>query len=145
METETKLDRSSRRSLKVRATAFTLAIFVLGISALSIFVSRSLQADMEQLLGEQQFSVVTSVARNVNDDLTERLQDLQTVAKEMDSAMLARPTALQARLEQRPPCCNCCSTAGFLSPGWTKYRLHLSPSPLKAQRVLASITVAGTS
>ena len=102
VETETKSDRSSRRSLKVRATAFTLAIFVLGISALSIFVSRSLQADMEQLLGEQQFSVVTSVAKTVNDDLTERLQALQTVAKDMDAALLARPTALQARLEQRP-------------------------------------------
>ena len=102
METETKLDRSSRRSLKVRATAFTLAIFVLGIPALSIFVSRSLQADMEQLLGEQQFSVVTSVAKTVNDDLTERLQALQTVAKDMDAALLARPATLQARLEQRP-------------------------------------------
>ena len=88
-------------SLKTRATVFTLVIFVLGISALSILVSRNLQADMEQLLGEQQFSVVTSVAKNINDDLTERLQALQTVAM-ADAALLARPAALQARLEQRP-------------------------------------------
>ena len=89
------------RSLKTRATLFTLAIFVLGIWSLSFYVGRSLQADMEKLLGEQQLSVVTSVATNINDDLTERLEALQTVAK-ADATLLAHPAALQARLEQRP-------------------------------------------
>ena len=102
METETKPDRSPWRSLKVRATVFTLVIFVLGIWAQSFYISRGLQTDMEQLLGEQQFSVVTSVARDVNDDLTDRLDALETVAKEMGADLLARPTALQANLEQRP-------------------------------------------
>jgi len=102
METETKPDRSPWRSLKVRATVFTLVIFVLGIWAQSFYISRGLQTDMEQLLGEQQFSVVTSVAKKVNDDLTDRLDALETVAKEMGADLLARPTALQANLEQRP-------------------------------------------
>jgi PAS domain S-box-containing protein len=90
------------RSLKTRLTVFTLVIFVLGIWSLSLYVGRSLQDDMEHLLGEQQFTVITSVAKSVNDDLTDRLQALETVAKEVDAGLLARPATLQARLEQRP-------------------------------------------
>ena len=100
METQVKSNHPLLQSLKTRATVFTLAIFVLGIWTLSFFVSRSLQTDMEHLLGEQQFSVVTSVAKRVNDDLGERLQALQTIA-ERDVALLANPTALQAHLEQQ--------------------------------------------
>jgi diguanylate cyclase (GGDEF)-like protein/PAS domain S-box-containing protein len=102
METETKSDRSPWRSLKVRVTAFTLIIFVLSIWALSFYVSRTLQADMEQVLGEQQFSVVSTVAREVNDDLSHQLKALEMVAKETNSDLLGSPAALQARMEQRP-------------------------------------------
>ena len=101
MEAPVKSNQSPLQSLKTRATVFTLAIFVLGIWTLSLFVSHSLQADMERLLGEQQFSVVASVAKRVNDDLGDRLQALQTIA-ERDVALLANPTALQAHLEQQP-------------------------------------------
>jgi diguanylate cyclase (GGDEF)-like protein/PAS domain S-box-containing protein len=93
---------SQWHSLKTRATVFTLAIFVLGIWSLSFYVSRSLQTDMERLLGEQQFSAVATVAKEVNTNLAERMQALQAIAKEMDSGLMARPTAMQARLEQRP-------------------------------------------
>ncbi len=89
-------------SLRTRATAFTLAVFVLGIGALSLYTSRMLKEDMQRVLGEQQFSVVTVVANDVNDNLTERLQALETLAKEMDAVMLGRPAAVQARLDQRP-------------------------------------------
>ena len=89
-------------SLKTRVIVFTLGIVVLGIWSLSIYIGRSLQADMEQMLGEQQMSVVTSIAKEVNQDLTQRLQALETVAKEMDAALLTHPTAVQTRLEQRP-------------------------------------------
>ncbi len=89
-------------SLKTRATVFTLAIFVLGIWALSLFVSRTLQADMERVLGVQQFSVVNVVAKNIDSEFTQRLQSLEAVAKEMDADLVGRPAALQARLEQRP-------------------------------------------
>ena len=50
------------QSLRTRATAFTLGVFVLGIWAMSLYVSRSLQADMEHLRGEQQLSVVTAAS-----------------------------------------------------------------------------------
>ena len=90
------------QSLKFRATVFTLAVFVLGMWSLSFYIGRSLQADMEQVLGEQQLSVVTSMAKEVNQNLTQRLKALETLAKEMDADLLARPAALQIRLEQRP-------------------------------------------
>jgi hypothetical protein len=90
------------KSLIVRATVYVLTVFVVSIWSLSLYIGRSLQADMQQLLGEQQLSVVTAVAREVNNNLTDRLQALETVAKEMDAALLANPAALQARLQQRP-------------------------------------------
>ena len=90
------------QSLKVRATVFTLAVFVLGMWSLSFYISRNLQADMVQMLGEQQLSVVTSMAKEVDQNLTQRLRALETLAKEMDADLLARPAALQTRLEQRP-------------------------------------------
>jgi hypothetical protein len=130
------------RSLKTRVTVFTLAAFALGIWSLSFYLSRSLQADMERLLSEQQFSVVTAVAQEVNDNLTDRLQALETIAKEMGPNLMGRPLPCRPAWSSAR-CCNCCSTAGPLSPAWTAYRLRLSPSPLKAYRVLASITRTG--
>ena len=94
--------RSYWHTLKTRATVYTLVVFVLGIWSLSFFVSRTLQSDMEQLLGEQQLSVVTVLAKEVNDNLTDRLQALKTVANEMDADLMRNPAALQTRLEQRP-------------------------------------------
>jgi len=102
MEHLMKPNFSAWQSLKTRATVFTLAVFVLGIWVLSIYLSRSLQADMERLLGEQQLSVVTAVAKEVNDNLTDRMQALETIAKEMDADLMRSPAALQIRLQQRP-------------------------------------------
>ncbi|MGB7645508.1 MAG: PAS domain-containing protein [Pseudomonas fluorescens] len=90
------------QSLKTRATLFTLTVVVSAMWSLSFFVSRNLQADMERLLGEQQLSVVTAVATEVNINLTDRLQALETIAHEIDADLMGHPVALQTRLEQRP-------------------------------------------
>jgi len=89
-------------SLKTRATVFTLVIFVLGLWSLSFYVSRSLRADMERLLGEQQFSTVSYIAAEVNGALSDRLAALELFAKEIDAQLMVNPAALQARLAQRP-------------------------------------------
>jgi PAS domain S-box-containing protein len=89
-------------SLKTQVTAFALAVFALSIWSLSFYLSRSLQADMERLLGEQQFSVVAALAKEVNDNLTDRQQALEAIAKQLDERLLGNPQALQALLEQRP-------------------------------------------
>ena len=90
------------QSLKTRVTVFTLAVFLSGIWALAVYASRMLQGDMERLLGEQQFSVVSATASHLNRELTERLASLETIAKEVDSELIGHPAALQARLQQRP-------------------------------------------
>jgi PAS domain S-box-containing protein len=89
-------------SIKTQTTVFTLTIFLMAIWSLSYYVSRSLQVDMERLLGEQQLSVVTAAAMNLNEDLSDRLQALETVAQEMDADLMGRPVAVQAHLENRP-------------------------------------------
>ena len=90
------------RSLKTRVTLFTLIIFVLSISALSFYTNRLLYSDMQRLLGEQQFSVVSSVAQTVNDELSNRLRALEAVANEINADLLGDHAALQMHLEQRP-------------------------------------------
>jgi diguanylate cyclase (GGDEF)-like protein/PAS domain S-box-containing protein len=91
-----------RDSLKTQVTVVALAVFAVSIWSLSFYLSRSLQGDMERLLGEQQFSVVTAVAKEVNDNLTERQQALEAIARQMDERLLGNPQALQTLLEQRP-------------------------------------------
>jgi len=90
------------QSLRTRATFFTLAVFVMGIVALSLHASRMLREDMERVLGEQQFQAVSMMARDLDDGLTLRLQALQAVAQLATPALLADPPALQAWLAQKP-------------------------------------------
>jgi len=90
------------RSLKTRATLLTLGIFVFGIWALSFYASSMLKEDMQRILGQQQFQTVSLVAAQVNEDLTERLEALERIAKDMDGHLVGNPAALQVRLEQRP-------------------------------------------
>jgi diguanylate cyclase (GGDEF)-like protein/PAS domain S-box-containing protein len=89
-------------SLKTRVTLLTLGIFVIGIWALSLYASRMLKEDMQRVLGEQQFQAVSLVAAQVDSELTERLEALELIAKEMEGPLSASPAALQAHLEQRP-------------------------------------------
>ena len=87
-------------SLKTRVTLFTLGIFVTSLWALSFYASHMLQEDMRRVLGEQQFSVVSLVAAEVNDELNDRLVALELVAKQIDEHLIAKPVALQAALEK---------------------------------------------
>jgi diguanylate cyclase (GGDEF)-like protein/PAS domain S-box-containing protein len=88
------------RSLKARVTLFTLAIFMLSIWALSFFVGRLLQQDMERLLGEQQFSTVSFSSAQVDDEIRDRFAALEFTAKEVGEDLNGKPSNLQARLEQ---------------------------------------------
>jgi len=64
------------RSLKTRVTFFTLAIFLISVSALSFYAIQMLRRDMERLLSEQQAANVEMVAANVNRELQARLATL---------------------------------------------------------------------
>jgi PAS domain S-box-containing protein len=89
------------QSLTTRVTLGTLVIFLFGIGALTFHTSRTLRADMERLLGEQQFSTVSLVAADINRELEERLQTLEAVAELVSPAMPAGAAAVQDILQRR--------------------------------------------
>ena len=90
------------RSLKARVTIFTLAIFLIGFWSLTFFASHMLREDMQHLLGDQQFSTVSILAAQVNQELDDRLRSLEKIAKEINPSILGDPAALQALLERHP-------------------------------------------
>jgi two-component system sensor histidine kinase/response regulator len=89
-------------SLKIRLTVLTLGIFMISIWSFSLYVSQTLREDMQRLLGEQQFSTVSIVAADIDDELNDRLKGLEVVAKSINPATLGNTAALQTLLEQRP-------------------------------------------
>ena len=89
-------------SIKTRVTLFTLAIFLTGIWALSLFASLELRADMEHILGNQQLSTVSLLASELDEELHDRLTGLEDVAKTISPAMLSNTAILQTFLEDHP-------------------------------------------
>jgi len=89
-----------RHSLKTRITLGTLGIFLFGIWSLSLFAGHILHKDMERLLGEQQFSTVTLVADEIDEELKHRFATLRSVARTLSPALPEGPEALQAALER---------------------------------------------
>ena len=88
------------RSLKTRVTLTTLAIFVIGIWSLAYYVSRMLREDMQHLLSEQQFSTVSYIAADINEQLDDRFRALEVVAGSVGPATLGNTATLQGLLEQ---------------------------------------------
>jgi len=97
-----KLNLAARLSLKARLTLFTVVMFLLGIWTIALYGSSILRGDMERLLGEQQFSVVSMLAAHINDELVERLAALESVAKGVSPGGMKDSPHIQALLEQRP-------------------------------------------
>ena len=89
-----------RHSLKTRITLGTLGIFLFGIWSLFLFAGHILHKDMERLLGEQQFSTVTLVAEEIDEELRHRFAMLRSVANTLSPALPEGPEALQAALER---------------------------------------------
>ncbi len=88
-----------RLSLKSRVTLFTLLIFLISLWTLSIYASRMLREDLEQVLGQQQFATVSLVAAEVNHDFGMRRQALEKMAALSGEALAAGPAAMQELLE----------------------------------------------
>jgi PAS domain S-box-containing protein len=93
--------RLPQNSLKARITLVTLAIFMISIWSLSLYTSRMLRADTQDLLGEQQLSTVSMLAAEANREIDDRLKWLESVAKIVTPAMLDNPAVLQEFLAQR--------------------------------------------
>jgi len=91
-----------QHSLGTRAIVITLAVFAVNLWVLSFYTSHLLKVDMQRVLCEQQFQTVSSVATQINEDLTDRLLALEQIATHLDERQVGNPAVLQERLEQRP-------------------------------------------
>lgn len=94
------LNLLSKSSIKIKATLTVLLIFVPSLWLLSLYSSRILHEDMERLLGEQQRSTVTLVAKEINAELGERFEILEKLAEKAAPHLLKSPDALQGFLDQ---------------------------------------------
>ena len=88
------------RSLNTKVTLFTLAIFVISIWSLTFCASGILRNDMQHLLGEQQFSVVTLIATDINEELGDRLRALEQLAEVVAPEIQGNRRGLQTILER---------------------------------------------
>jgi two-component system sensor histidine kinase/response regulator len=91
-----------KHSLKTRITLFTLLIFVLSIWSLAFHSSLMLRQDMLRLLGEQQLSIVSLMAADINRQLDERLRALEKVIEGISPEVLGDTAAIQTLIDDRP-------------------------------------------
>jgi len=88
------------RSLKTRVALSTLVVLVVGIWSLTFYVSRMLHEDMQELLGDQQFSTASYLAAQVDQELKDRQRALKTAAASLAAVIDKQPAAVQAQLDQ---------------------------------------------
>ena len=87
--------------MKTRITLATLAVFLASIWTSSYVAMQLLQNDVREMVSQQQASVATLVASQINRELEERFHALQTVAALASEPMQAGPAAMQAFLDTR--------------------------------------------
>ena len=92
----------TRLTLKARITIFTLAIFLACLWSLAYSAIRLFYPDMERLLSEKQFSTVSFIAAEVNEELEKRLVSIKEIGKEISPDIIADPKVSQTILERHP-------------------------------------------
>ena len=85
--------------LNEQASLLSLAIFLIGIWSLTLYVSQVLQKDMQLLLSNQQFSTVSVLAADINNELKDHLSALEKTATKITPAFLGNSATLQKFLE----------------------------------------------
>jgi len=89
------------RSLQVRVTLVTLAIFLPGIWSLAGYASRTLREDMQKLRGERQFSTASLLAAELNASFAGRVNALEAAARGLATVNPGDTASLQRFLEMR--------------------------------------------
>jgi PAS domain S-box-containing protein len=88
------------RSLNTRITLWALIIFLVSVWSLTWYSERALRQDMERFSGEQQFSTVSFMASEVNDNLIERIDALHKISNLISEYLEGDQTKLQEHFEQ---------------------------------------------
>lgn len=83
-------------------TIITLAIFLFGSWSLSFYVSRLLQRDMARVLSDQQLSMATLLAKEIDREVSSRLDAIQQITVSSRQSMQTGPRAMQSFIEMRP-------------------------------------------
>jgi len=87
------------RSIKTRITLRMLGLVLLGMAALAYDFSSMLREDLQRMLGDQQFSVVSLAAAGIDRDISSRLDMLEAVAAGVTPAMMRDVSKLRAHLQ----------------------------------------------
>lgn len=90
------------QSLRVRITVSSLLVFLAGVWVLQAYIGQMLRADMQRILGEQQFSTVSVLAGQVNQEIDARFKVLESVASAAAPHSPGSAAAMQALLAERP-------------------------------------------
>lgn len=88
-------------SLKTRIAAVVALLSVAGIGLITLFVTRILHGEMQEMVSKQQQTAATYIARDIDGKLTLRLESLKRVALNMPPALFSHPPAMQSWLEDR--------------------------------------------
>ena len=121
-----------QQSLKTRITLATLAILLVSLWSLSYYASRMLRQDMARALGENQFTMVSILAAEVDQALDERLRALEKIALVMAPVLQGNAVSAQTFLDRHQ------LLQGLFNGGIMAYRLDgtaIAEAPLSAGRV----------
>ena len=100
-EAVTRVKKAWWYSIGTRVMVIALAMFLLATWSVTLLVSRMLREDLQAILGQQQLSAVSMLAKNVDLALSDRLNVLERVAARVTPEMMNDTAALQAYLGQR--------------------------------------------
>lgn len=89
-------------SIKTKTTIYLLCVSLLSIWSLSYYVSTKLRKNMEQQLGEQQFSMVSMLADQIGHQMSMRLTSLSRVGVQLAATLQSHPAGVQQILDERP-------------------------------------------
>lgn len=82
-------------SLTTRISAALLVLLLTGLGALSLYALAMLRADMETMLGQQQFSTVTMAADAIGVAMQQRISALEQLGASLPAGRAARQAMLQ--------------------------------------------------
>ena len=89
------------QSLQTKVAVITLSIFLLGLWSLAWYASRLLREEMRSLLGAQEFATVSSLAGQLNQELSDRLNALDLAGASVTPTLLGNTSGMQSLLGQR--------------------------------------------
>ena len=85
-------------SLRSKFTYMIVMLFLVSAAAVTALYSWTLRHDMQGVISDQQFSITSLLATEIDLQLSDRLAVLQGIAQSIDPPLFKNPTALQSFL-----------------------------------------------